>query len=173
MLLFVIVKRKHVKTITKHRSSTNRMSSRQNQFPTNYYPFLTNFITITTITPHEKWHIPPVQEPQKPFFPTNFVTMNHNTRRTCTINGRQRMGCQTDTIYFHSHYLFSDRTGNNHNYIQRTIYKTKWHIPPVQNHQETLNKTIHSIYQEWSTTAVRSGKPSRANTINRHGNTTH
>ena len=27
-------------------------------------PFPTKLVTITTFTPHEKWHIPPVQEPQ-------------------------------------------------------------------------------------------------------------
>ena len=37
--IYNIIKRQHVQVISKHWSSTNRMSSKQNQIPTNHYPF--------------------------------------------------------------------------------------------------------------------------------------
>ena len=42
----------------------NGTTSSQNQFPIGQIHFPTKFVIIKTFTPHERWHIPPVQEPQ-------------------------------------------------------------------------------------------------------------
>ena len=40
------------------------MSNRQKTFQQAIIHFQTKLVTITTVTLHEKWHIPPAQKPQ-------------------------------------------------------------------------------------------------------------
>ena len=66
---------RYVKVSMRYWSSTNRMSSRQNQSPICKIYFPTKLVTIKSFTPHEERHIPPVQESQ-----------SMCTRNKCTIN---------------------------------------------------------------------------------------
>ena len=75
-------------------SSTNRMSSRQNQFPIGQIHFPTKFVRIKTLTPHAKQQFPPVQEPQS--MCTRNVTQNrHNIRKGPTTSAKTMTDMKT------------------------------------------------------------------------------